>query len=44
MFLHLKIFLSVQLETGMASLKFDTDATEAIAASEATRTVTASKR
>lgn len=43
-FLHLKIFLPVRLKTGMASLKFDTDATETIAASEATRMITASER
>lgn len=43
-FLHLKIFLLVRLETGMTSLEFDTDATETIAVSEATRTITASER
>lgn len=43
-FLHLKIFLPVQPETGMASFKFDTDATETIAESEATRTITASEQ
>lgn len=43
-FLHLKIFLPVQPETGMASFEFDTDATEPIAASEATRMITASEQ